>query len=835
MRDTATTPTSSNAEIGIGSSKRVTKRQTLATVPSFDLNLAPAPNSTPGIGTTSLAPSTASFLDTLPGEHHLSPSISPPRAGFRNSSAAPPLPALDRISVLPRPIQSQPSFNTRSSISSRLTASHVAAPNAEHLAPNTIDSGLVRLVSPAVTSGTTPDSDSTIDPVPRSSISLPAQYELTNYVPPQPFHSSAYPPDKGTQLSQLSYSEAPQHQYTSHPTLIRRVCHPVNRVFEELPRPAPHSFELWNERFDYLNYDAHQDQDFPSQNQNLVRSTIMDPTGVEMLLKRYMTETCGILSVKDGEDENPWRTLIFPMIHEHPAVHHALSSMTAFHNSSESLELQRVGTYHFEEAITKLKEQLTHLTEFQPDVAIAAIIILAFAESWDRHVSTGKTHLRGARAIIGTNFELSLKNACKDPKKRVRINFLRNVWVYLDVLARLTPTDADQLDPSDEMIGDLYRPIRGQGDPQVDPLLGCAASLFPVIARVANLANRVRNEGSGHPEHRRVAAKLYRLLEHWQPDPIDEEIDDKSTNRDDVRDTAEAYRWATLLLLHQSVTELPSVSSQELGQECLNSIGKVPLSSRMVIVHVFPLMAASCETDSVRDRHWIRQRWGSMIARMKIGNVTKGYELVQEVWRRRDEHRRVLEQNNPHLYRTLPNAPTTDILSAAVPHTLDYQDQNLVGNRPAHKPPDVLCSIATGSKRAYDETISLIDRPPMPRSKRHTITSSAGYTQAVSESQIRDTDVRTPSPRDPLPIASRTYRAIMMRPPIEPFAQGPSFSHPHQGYLPAGSPAMPLHSAVAQTELLSDIYTVRGSLHWLQVMADNQWESKYCYFRCRRE
>jgi hypothetical protein len=115
--------------------------------------------------------------------------------------------------------------------------------------------------------------------------------------------------------------------------------------------------------------------------------------------------------------------------------------------------------------------------------------------------------------------------------------------------------------------------------------------------------------------------------------------------------TAEAYRWATLLYLHQAVPEIPSESSAELGKKVMVYLATVPLTSRTVIVHIYPLIAASCEAADEEDRQWVRNRWTSMAERMKIGVIDRCADVVKEVWDRRDNYELRTSRRNATLKR----------------------------------------------------------------------------------------------------------------------------------------------------------------------------------------
>jgi hypothetical protein len=55
-----------------------------------------------------------------------------------------------------------------------------------------------------------------------------------------------------------------------------------------------------------------------------------------------------------------------------------------------------------------------------------------------------------------------------------------------------------------------------------------------------------------------------------------------------------------------------------------------------VIVQIYPLLAAGCEVYEKEDRQWVDERWQAMASRMCIGNIDRCWEVMREVWSRRD-------------------------------------------------------------------------------------------------------------------------------------------------------------------------------------------------------
>ncbi|KAJ4298069.1 hypothetical protein N0V90_005968 [Kalmusia sp. IMI 367209] len=355
-------------------------------------------------------------------------------------------------------------------------------------------------------------------------------------------------------------------------------------------------------------------------------------TSPEMLTRRFDRETCGILSVKDGPTENPWRTLIWPLARDCPALYHAMLSMTSFHQSRDSPALRISGIDHMRTAVHALASSMDNM---RVDAAISTTIALAFSESWDQHISTGINHIKGARILI----DRALVQHSQSPvrgEEFTRLKFLCNSWLYIDVIARLTSAEPDESSDYDSVLESLH--MADDNDAQIDPLMGCAQTLFPIIGRVANLVRRVRRIDSNSPTIISQAVELKRQLEDWMPPSYIEDPEDETTSPHDSIKTATAYQYATLLYLHQAVPEIPSLPSAVLAQKIVRELATVDHRSRSTIVHIYPLMAAGCELVDPADREWICNRWRLTATRMKIGIIEKCLEVTREVWSRRDAY-----------------------------------------------------------------------------------------------------------------------------------------------------------------------------------------------------
>lgn len=494
----------------------------------------------------------------------------------------------------------------------------------------------------------------------------------------------------------------------------------------------------------------------------ILKAPRLDAASPEMLMLRFDKETCGILSIKNAEFENPWRTLIWPLAKDSHALYHAISSMSALHGATVNPQLRLAGMAHMTKSISKLSSELHNM---RLDQALATSLALALGEGWDDKVSTGIQHLRGAKfmlnnALVQRNQKAQLGVLNEEEAKRLK--FLVNTYVYLDVIARLSATEEQEHIDLDVVLHAVNEPLGGFLPMEVDPLMGCATTLFPLIGKVAALVQSIRKTNSNSLNIVSEANELRELLIDWQP-PIAECVEppeDKTTQVRHAITTAEAYRRAILLHLHQAVPELDLESSFAQAKSILTLLASTPLSSRTLIIQIFPLLVGSCEMVSNEDRAWVCARWDAMMRRLSIMNVVSCWKIVREVWQRRDLH--IYEQAQRLTSKSLGRNVSPGLFI----------------------PPSLKRKMAANDAGADDEFLDgcrqddfvIHDHDERPLKRRLTFDVSTGFAMGgASGSRI------------------------------------PSLTRRHTDMTISN---------------LDPEYTVRGPLHWLGVMADWDWEGE---------
>ncbi|KAI5964718.1 uncharacterized protein KGF55_001787 [Candida pseudojiufengensis] len=468
----------------------------------------------------------------------------------------------------------------------------------------------------------------------------------------------------------------------------------------------------------------------------------------EQIIYLYSEYTSGLMSIKNGIHENPWRNMILPLATRYNCLYNSIASMTMFHLAgsngivSSTKELKSRGYNYMKRCIFELASGLSKKEndgekELPSDIALVTCLNLSNCEIWDTHISSGIAHLKGAKSIINkiltllkdeqtrirtnkiennnsiNNDSFQLKNKlvlidqfeyekmCHDcitkpdilaiPKS---IHFLFNIWIYFEVLAQMTnDSSCDEKgvdlvavitsmlnhenknkieikspsEISESSTDKLYNFFDEFDDfnydsEMVDPLLGCGQSLFSILGKVATLVSKIRKNKSTTGKHRKRntlntithATDLKHSLTEWKPTINSRKLENNEEDNNNSKTwdltsclaTAEAYRYAALLFLHQAVPEIPSLSSHILAEKIFVLLASIPKSSNTYIVHIFPLLVSSCEAEIGEEREWCKSRWKVLSDKMWIGNVDRTFEVVKEVWKRKDELKIKSNNNN---------------------------------------------------------------------------------------------------------------------------------------------------------------------------------------------
>lgn len=362
---------------------------------------------------------------------------------------------------------------------------------------------------------------------------------------------------------------------------------------------------------------------------------------IDLVTRLFQSQTCIVMSVKNDWEDNPWRSLIWPLTKTNPELRHALNAMTCLQCSKLKPELHTRGLDHLGQAVAGLRQSLAKGT-IRVDAALATTIALSLARTWEAPRTTTDTeYINEARVLLKQAID-NIDFETLSPKHRKRLSFLANTWVYIDVISRLSSWNiSDDIDT--ELIINCKVLRNNLQQPTIDPLLGCAADLFPLIGKAADLVRRIwRDEDRcNSPTLVARAAELMRSAEDWKAQIDLTSHEEPSNVVSDAVQTAEAFRWALILMLRQAIPALPGFRSREqIAQKILVYLATVPAASGAICVHMFPLLIAGCEVSETENRTWVSERWRLMSSRLISGIVDRCVEMTEEAWRRRDKQER---------------------------------------------------------------------------------------------------------------------------------------------------------------------------------------------------
>jgi len=374
------------------------------------------------------------------------------------------------------------------------------------------------------------------------------------------------------------------------------------------------------------------------------------PESPEVLLWHFREQICPMLGMTDGKN-NMWQTLVLPLVHDSDTLYQAIAAMTTLYTSSVN-DHQLRGTVLMVRTIARLNMELQ--SSMIGGMTLATILILAYWARWTQGSNAGKIHVDGAiaalRLLRARAPEVKLRSLPDD--KRALMTLLSDTCVYMDGLSRLVnaATAVKGYEFSSEAaLEENFRQTLHPTSHPADPWMHSAGSLYPLMNRAADLCCAARTGDSFvFPIIFGDAVSLRHRLENWVPNKefgSSCRVYVSALVAEYIIHTAEAYRYATILYLQQAIPGLPGADREEVTRKVFDHLAVVPSISTITFVQIFPLFIAGCEANEVEDRKWVQERWTVMIARMRVRNVSKCWEITQEVWRRRDLCRRLRGEN----------------------------------------------------------------------------------------------------------------------------------------------------------------------------------------------
>ena len=364
----------------------------------------------------------------------------------------------------------------------------------------------------------------------------------------------------------------------------------------------------------------------------------------EVLLSRFREHFCPRLSIAAGQN-NMWQTRVLPMANSTPSLWNAISAMAALHIPTDG-RLRIHGAELMGRSIGALNQEL----EGQPlgVGTVATILILAFWARCDHGLHNVNVHINGAMEALRIIWTRPLEKASRAAldNELLLLAFLSDSCIHMHTLSSLV----------NSAIADCgYRVLPmvtfcKASQPHFlevawppDLWTFCTNGLCLFMRQAADLCYEVRMATRNADTLSNDASSLMFKLEEWKPQhPSRCGVQVFDTNTKYLTHTAEACRYTTMLYLQQAVPL--GMSTKKLAHDVFCHLSCVPPSS-VTLSQIYPLFVVGCEASSNGERQWVKERWEVMIARMRVQNVSRCWEITQEVWKRRDAYRQTRNES----------------------------------------------------------------------------------------------------------------------------------------------------------------------------------------------
>jgi hypothetical protein len=393
---------------------------------------------------------------------------------------------------------------------------------------------------------------------------------------------------------------------------------------------------------------------------NLPRSIQDRSDSPEVLLSHFRDQICPMLSIT-GSQENMWKSLVLPLVHNSQSLCLAISALTALHistNNTSSIQLHAHGAGLLLQSFRSLQSELNRTERMIG--TLATIILLASWTGWSEGLHHAKTHMNGASALLSQIGSRYMQQTWRfSSNEKCALMFLVSTFVHIAALSSLVHAAIAKGNIrflTDSMVADgmggfqMRHGFLGTTHPLIslDPWLDCLSTSIYLMKQAALVCHDVVSGTSTSSAICQRATRLKQEIEGWTPTIRRPRSRAQLFTADEeyMLHTAEAYRYATLLYLHQAVPEMLSASSQQLATTAIAHLCSCPPSATITFAQTYPLFVAGCEVTSKEDRQWVKERWTTKMMCMRVPNISKCWEITQEVWKRRDAYKQMRRESS---------------------------------------------------------------------------------------------------------------------------------------------------------------------------------------------
>ncbi|KEY71163.1 hypothetical protein S7711_02277 [Stachybotrys chartarum IBT 7711] len=364
------------------------------------------------------------------------------------------------------------------------------------------------------------------------------------------------------------------------------------------------------------------------------------------------------------EATNPFQELLLPLtLDGNASITHAVCAFASAHLEVMGLAQPGWSSDYYNLALARLASQIEGGQDHE--MALAAILTLVSYEVLVRERPSDiiEHHLRGAYFLLKELHD----------KQTPLTSFLERQFRYYDAIVALSlgtspVAEAPSLTPLQPDAPPLDScGIGGGGGVHLDPLLGMAADLWPILYRLSGMLPLKRDlddaitgrqpartsvlRAEMNASSRAIEAALHR----WMPPPLlllpdQDPADALAQQSPRVQASvhhALAYRHSALVYLHRAIHGYPQrhrlvqTNTHSALMHCtaaLATSSAVDASCTPTSGLLWPLFTAACEAIDEEDRDMASQVFDAMRRRQRMINIDHAWYVMARVWSRVDEN-----------------------------------------------------------------------------------------------------------------------------------------------------------------------------------------------------
>ncbi|KAL2210961.1 hypothetical protein CC79DRAFT_548503 [Sarocladium strictum] len=362
------------------------------------------------------------------------------------------------------------------------------------------------------------------------------------------------------------------------------------------------------------------------------------------LFNHYTTVVSGILSRRPSMS-NPYNHYLLPMAHSNDLVLHCILALSGNHWRKMQPDLANRGLVHKSKAQQALAQLLPHVNETSADIALVSSLLLCMTELFDGSSQGWEVHLNGAKRL------LSALRRQHGQSWTGHYKFLLRLSRFLDSAA----TTSTCRPPLMESEADEARALEGlAASPEEDDsaVYGIPKELFHLVDQVNTLAEKrkYRVDAVSEARFREEAALVEDMIDTWSHErhdmplvkagahsPSGSTTSARSSN--DVHHATTAYEYALRLRLHQVIEgyNIHDPLVQQAVATILDAVQSIRYGSALEACLLFPLVMAGGACQTMEQRVVVQDKLMVMERTCGFGYVYNARQLVERVWRRRDE------------------------------------------------------------------------------------------------------------------------------------------------------------------------------------------------------